>query len=120
MKDDIHQWLNRKPATKTPVRFAVVPPSDGRDKAVSDNDGVKNGPVAGRVPRWRHRVRTFGREQAAAAVEAHAGRPERGPLAGRWRSSPIFSGLVIVSGAVMAGLLMGWTVWTLLVPFPSG
>lgn len=30
------------------------------------------------------------------------------------RSSTFFSSLAIVGGAVMAGLFMGWTVWTLL------
>jgi len=132
MNQDIHQWLNRKRNDKVAVRVCigaethahrhstaddsgnsdVGKPSSPMLEAVAKEEGVVRRPLA-------RAERNSGKEQAAAAVEVPAERAGGTPAA-RWKYSPIFSGLVIVIGAAMVGLLMGWTVWTLLVPVSSG
>lgn len=57
-------------------------------------------------------------EPSAAAASVHEASGDRWPP--RRQQLPVMTGLMIVAGAVMVGLFMGWTVMTLLSPIATG
>ncbi len=103
MKEDLHMWMNRKSMDKPMVRIHAYS-KYGLDRPIFHPSPDSGCSV--------HRAFVFNDEPNSDAVSY--GWPTR------WQQSPLVSGLMIVSGAVMVGLLMGWTVLTLLSPIPAG
>lgn len=115
MKHDLHHWLNKKTSEKVSVRIVVgAKPSVGKpmaSKAGDDPPGLRFPRTEadkgkGAMPRLMNATERFN----AAPGKGEARWPKRGPLVA----------MAIVGGAVMVGLLMGWTVWTLMLPLPTG
>lgn len=106
MKNDLHYWLDKKSGEKVTVRIAVGEKTYGGKTTRDGKPVMPEGMAAMPAPA----------EESLAAAPVAAGRG----WAGRPKFSLLFSGMAIVGGAVMVGLLMGWTVWTLLMPLPTG
>lgn len=128
MKEDLHMWMNRKSMDKPMVRIRayakselVCPisqtsPDSGSSVhriIVSKTPVVMDGLAVDEAVSGTSIGGTSFSDKPTSDAVSH-GWPTR------WRQSPLISGLMIVSGAVMVGLLMGWTVLTLLAPIPAG
>ena len=110
MKNELHQWLDRKPAEKVSVRVAkkdirkparsVRQPSavqmDFSDAGLTDD--IRTGDKLQNMepPNERQNVQVPGKRHASPFLSA--------------------TDWFIAGGAVLTGLLMGWTLWAFFMP----
>lgn len=103
MNEDLKKWMNRKSMDRSKVCI----------RAFSNKKQPSGHPAAFQT----------GSVNETAATSVFVSEASRASVSRRlphWQQSPLISGLMIVAGAVMVGLLMGWTVLTLLAPIPAG
>lgn len=128
MNEDLTKWMNRKSMDRPKVRIRAYSKSGpvrlishpSRDSGcsvhrafASETPAVMDGPVVVETNSGTSISETSFSDQTISDAVSHG-------WTTRWQQSPLISGLMIVSVAVMVGLLMGWTVLTLLAPIPAG